>query len=86
MNYRPDGVTFTASPGTTEFLKRHQLKPGDIVSFKHSGFLLGSHKPKSPALYRLRTDVTWEDVVKNWKDQKTAVTGISFYFPPPLSI
>ena len=66
---RPNGVRFLAAPGSTEFTKRWNPQPGDLVSFKHHGFLLKSKKPKLPTLYRVRTDVQWEDVVKSWKDQ-----------------
>ena len=65
----PNGIRFVAPAATTEFAKRWIPKPGDIVSFKHRGFLLSSHKPKLPTLYRLRDDVTWEDVVHRWKEQ-----------------
>ena len=41
-------------------------------------------KPKFPALYRLRTDLTWEDVVNNWKEQKATPSG--FYLFIQLSI
>jgi len=69
-NFRPNGITFIAGPGTSEFLKRYAPKPGDIVSFKHSGYFLGSKQPKYPSLYRVRTDVTWENVIQSWKDNK----------------
>ena len=49
---RPNGIRFVASPGTAEFVKRWQPQEGDIVSFKHRGFLLGSKRPKFPLLYR----------------------------------
>src|SRR5690349_3749488 len=65
--FRPNGVTFTASAGTMEFMRKYQPKEGDIVTFRHRGFLVGSNRPKVPALYRLRTDMTWQDVVDNWK-------------------
>lgn len=64
---RPNGVRFTAPAGTTEFSKRWHPQPGDVVSFKHRGFLLTSQKPKLPTVYRIRTDITWEDVVRNHK-------------------
>ena len=73
---RPSGVRFVALPGTSEFLRRCQPKEGDIVSFKHHGFLLGSGKPKLPTLYRLRTDVTWQDVVDNWKGIKPLTRSV----------
>jgi hypothetical protein len=44
---RPNDVAFTATAGTTEFVKRWQPKPGDIVTFKHRGFLPGSGKHRS---------------------------------------
>lgn len=68
--YRPNGIRFVASAGTTEFTKRWNPQIGDIVSFKHHGYLHASKKPKFPTLYRLRTDISWEDVVHNWKEQK----------------
>jgi len=64
---RPNGVTFVASPATSEFVKRETLSKGDIVSFKHRGFLLASKKPKLPSIYRRREDMQWDDVVQNWQ-------------------
>jgi len=68
MPCSPNGVTFTAPAGTSEFSKRWHPKPDDIVSFKHRGFLLHTKKPKLPAIYRLRTDLTWKDLLDSWKD------------------
>jgi len=59
-----------APAGTSEFAKRWQPKEGDVVSFKHRGMLSMSGTPKCPTLYRLRRDITWEDVVHNWQEQK----------------
>jgi len=70
---RPNGVRFIGTPGTAEFLKRFSPKEGDIVSFKHAGFLLSSKKPKFPTLYRVRSDLTWQHVVDNWKEVKPTV-------------
>jgi len=64
----PNGVTFTAPPGTMEFVKRQNLEIGDIVTFKHRGFMLGSKKPKSPSLSRIRPELTWGDVVAAFKE------------------
>lgn len=85
FNQRPNGIRFIASAGTTEFAKRWDPKPGDIVSFKHHGFLANSKKPKFPTLYRMRQDLTWEDVVNNWKEQKFTPTGkiLCFMIVPP---
>lgn len=72
---RPNGIRFMATAGTTEFLKRWQPQEGDIVSFKHHGYLLASKKPKYPTIYRMRHELKWEDVVQNWKEQKQVPTG-----------
>ena len=31
--------------------------------------MLSSNKPKVPTLYRIREDLTWENVVQNWKER-----------------
>lgn len=68
ISFRPNGVRFTAPAETTEFSKKWNPKEGDIVSFKHRGILLGTKKPKLPTIYRLRGDLAWETVVKNWTE------------------
>src|SRR5699024_8334086 len=65
-----NGIHFVAAAGTSEFAKRWKPQPGDIVSFKHHGYLLSSKKPKFPSLYRLRSDMTWDQVAQNWKEQR----------------
>lgn len=40
ISYRSNGVKFIGMPGTGEFVKKWRPKDGDIVSFKHQGFLL----------------------------------------------
>lgn len=75
--FRPNGVIFVASPGTTEFAKRWDPQKGDIVSFKHRGYMFGTKKPKLPVLYRLRPDLTWDDVVNSWQERVPHVTGTS---------
>jgi len=32
-------------------------------------------KPKLPAIHRLRTDISWEEVVANWEDRKAKPNG-----------
>ena len=72
--FRPNGVTFTAPAGTTEFAQKWQPKQGDIVTFKHRGYLLATKKPKFPTLFRVRHDLNWDTVVQNWEDKKFSVT------------
>ena len=57
-------------------MKRDIVQKGDIVSFKHSGFLASSKRPKFPVLYRVRSDLTWEHVVGNWKDRSPVLPPI----------
>jgi len=83
---RPNGVTFTAPPATTEFLRKWQPKVGDIVSFKHHGYLLASKKPKLPVIYRMRQDLTWDDVMNSWNERKRVGEGILFSLSLSLSL
>lgn len=68
-------MTFVAAPGTTQFAKTWDPQPGQIVSFKHRGFLLSTKKPKLPTLHRLRPELTWEAVVSGWEEHKPSVPG-----------
>ncbi len=38
--------------------------------------MVGSKKPKSPVLYRLRPDLPWEDVEKNWDEKMPRMSGL----------
>jgi len=58
-----------------EFARRWDPQPGDIVSFKHHGYLMASKKPKLPTLYRLRKDLQWDDVINGWKEQAPLKPG-----------
>jgi len=78
---RPNGVVFMAVAGTTLFEQRWQPKPGDVVSFKHHGFLTGSKKPKLATLYRLRHDLAWDQVVENMIEKKPSVPPGILLFP-----
>lgn len=70
----PNGVTFIATPATPALTTKWQLKPGDIVTFKHRGFWLGNGKPKSPTIYRVRTDKSWDDIVNSFDENKHTAT------------
>lgn len=56
-------------------MRRWEPREGEIVSFKHRGFLFGTKKPKLPLLFRVRRELTWEAVVNNWKEQKPVMPG-----------
>ena len=75
--FRPNGVRFFAAAGTTAFAQRWTPKEGDIVTFKHHGFLGASGKPKFPSLHRIRTDMSWDDVVHQFTEPKARPVGKS---------
>jgi len=81
---RPNGVRFVAPAGTTEFARRWNPQPGDIVSFKHRGYMFASKKPKMPTLYRIRDDMSWDTVVYNWNEKVPASTGFYYFKQSPL--
>jgi hypothetical protein len=76
---RPNGITFIATPATTVFSNKWQLKPGDIVTFRFQGYWLGCQKPKSPSILRLRSDKTWEEVVASFHAHSLP-SGTTFSF------
>jgi hypothetical protein len=76
---RGNGVTFVAEPATTVLTSKWELKPGDIVTFKHRGFWLSNNKPKSPTIYRVRADKTWEDLVAAAQNNQVP-SGNLYYF------
>lgn len=45
-----------------------QLKIGDIVSFTYS--TLAETTPANPRIYRIRKDITWGEVLNNWRASK----------------
>jgi hypothetical protein len=66
-------VRFVAAGATKAFVNKNNPKAGEIVSFKHHGFLFANKKPKFPVLYRIRHDLTWQDVINNWREHKVSV-------------
>ena len=94
---RPNGVRFIATASTAEFANRWNPQAGDIVTFKHRGFLQYSGRPKLPSIYRLRTDITWDTVIQNFKENtrpptsnkppRTSLSPLSLLSPlSPLSL
>jgi len=79
-------VIFQAAPGTMEFTKKWNPRVGDIVTFKHRGFMLGSKKPKWPTLSHLRPEMTWEDVVSNFVEKKPRKRGSGIHLPARASV
>jgi hypothetical protein len=59
-------VTFVVSPQNV----KHGLHPkvGDIVTFSYEDFSRKA-SPVSPNIYRIRTDISWKDVVRNSEEE-----------------
>eukprot|EP00026_Physarum_polycephalum_P001049 Phypoly_transcript_01050.p1 GENE.Phypoly_transcript_01050~~Phypoly_transcript_01050.p1 ORF type:complete len:906 (+),score=142.25 Phypoly_transcript_01050:476-3193(+) len=64
----PDGVTFVVSAQNVKPGLRPKI--GDIVTFSYEDFSRKA-SPVNPNIYRIRTDVSWKDVVRNF-DEETA--------------
>ena len=54
------------------------MQAGDIVTVAHRGYMLGSGKPKLPVLNRKRPDLTWQDVIRNWRQPASVARGTYF--------
>jgi len=79
---RPNGIKFTAQ-GARGFSKRWKPQPGDIVSFKHYGFLHTNRLPKHPVLFRLRKDLEWDDIVFHYRNKSGRLNSSMYSSPPP---
>jgi hypothetical protein len=49
---------------------------GDVVTFSFENYARRD-LPVSPKIYRIRTDVSWDDVVHSYVKEKQYLTGIS---------
>ena len=52
------------------------ISVGDIVSFSYDN---ASRRllPVNPKIYKIRTDVSWEDVVSNYNEERRYLTGMN---------
>eukprot|EP00026_Physarum_polycephalum_P002112 Phypoly_transcript_02116.p1 GENE.Phypoly_transcript_02116~~Phypoly_transcript_02116.p1 ORF type:complete len:954 (+),score=114.83 Phypoly_transcript_02116:59-2920(+) len=62
----PNGITFQVSRDDVHVPK---LEVGDIVSFSYDSYGRG-HAPVNPKVYRIRTDLSWEDVCRNYASER----------------
>ena len=63
--HRPDGTFFKVSKEDYE-LHRPPIR-GDIVTFSHD-YQTRRFAPSNPVVYRIRSDMTWQDVIKSSKE------------------
>jgi len=68
----PTGVQCDIGGGFTEAMRRKPPKIGEIVTFKYQE-LSSEGKPRFPIFLRIRTDVTWDDVCKNYVSFKPEI-------------
>ena len=54
------------------------------MSFKHRGFLDGTFKPKLAAIYRMRPELSWADVTRQWKEKKHSPSAGMLFYPKPV--
>eukprot|EP01126_Amoeba_proteus_P001018 TRINITY_DN10290_c0_g1_i1.p1 TRINITY_DN10290_c0_g1~~TRINITY_DN10290_c0_g1_i1.p1 ORF type:complete len:359 (-),score=108.58 TRINITY_DN10290_c0_g1_i1:157-1233(-) len=64
----PNGVKFHIGSGFTNAQRKNNTKPkiGQIVSFKYQE-LSEEGNPRFPVFLRVRVDITWDDVVRDYK-------------------
>jgi hypothetical protein len=71
--YSPDGTYFDVT--TDDVLYDTNPKKGDVVTFSFESFSR-SPIPVRPKIFRIRTDVLWEDIVRtDIKDSSKARSG-----------
>lgn len=71
---RPNGTIFQIDISETPV----KIKKGDIVEFSYVRHARQS-APTHPTILRIRKDVTWEEVLRNW-DEKTSETNSVLMF------
>lgn len=65
---RPNGQVFHIGTGFSDSQRKDKNKPkiGQVVTFKYQELSNNGH-PRFPVFLRVREDITWKDVVKNYK-------------------
>lgn len=79
INFRPDSSLFTV--GKENILLDSALRKGNVVSFSFENYTRNS-APVNPKVYRIREDISWEEVISNHlrEIQNTdALSGISSF-------
>lgn len=69
---RPNGKIFSV-PTSSVFIPT--LHVGDIVTFSYENHARRD-LPVNPKIYRIRTDLDWQEVINNFKKEETFLSGI----------
>lgn len=79
---RPDGQVFEVPPENSP--ADLQLKRGDVVTFTYDSLYRGS-TPVNPTIYRIRTDLSWREILFEASGEKNTDFGESDAAPEPPS-
>lgn len=68
---RPNGSVFSVAAQNVQV----EVKTGDVVTFSYES---NSRRdaPVNPTIYRVRTDLSWDDVVLNFRKEKRQLNSI----------
>ena len=69
--YRPTGITFVV-PASDVLVSTPEI--GEIASFSYERHTR-EDTPESPKIFRIRTDVSWGEVVNNARKEKQYLNG-----------
>lgn len=70
-HYSPSGVVFSVPPESVQVRK---LDVGDVVTFSYESNARRD-VPIGPKIYRIRTDLSWREVVANTAAEKKFLNG-----------
>lgn len=73
---RPDGKVFTVPPQDVRIPKP---SIGDVVTFSFDSYARRD-LPVNPKIYRIRTDISWDDVQHNYAKEKQYLSGMIPFF------
>lgn len=63
---RPNGLNLTVP---AQDVHAPNVKIGDVVTFSYESSIR-RELPTNPSIYRIRSDLIWEDVVRSFKKEK----------------
>jgi hypothetical protein len=77
---RPEGESFKVKLESVLLSPPTPLQIGDVVTFSYDNYTRYS-LPVDPKIYRVRPDLDWKDVLRNFHEQSQSQTlnGMTFY-------
>lgn len=74
--YRANGTIFKVG---NENILVNKISTGDVVTFAFNGYYK-NEIPVGPKIYRIRTDLSWGDVISNYEKEKRQLNGTFNFF------